>query len=152
VNEHPLRDEPAASVIAIPGAQELGTAFTAELAIMADHGGWSGSRAIQWGEHFRAEPLVARGTAAGDVAVPAPATGIRVEGDDVVLSSLRRVAGGREVRLVAMSAVPTVARVVGDFTSATRTDLLGRDLSSEAAPGVLDLRLGPWEIATVRLA
>ena len=59
--------------------------------------------------------------------------------------------GALEARVVAMSAEPTTATLVGDFATATVTDLLGRELTTDAAPGVLHIPLGPWEIATVRL-
>jgi mannosylglycerate hydrolase len=151
VNVHPLRDEPAASVIPIPGGQELGTPFTADLAIMSHSGGWAGAGAVAWAEHFKAEPLVTRGTADLAQALQAPRSGLSLDGDDVVLSSLRMVGDHQEVRLVGMSAEPTVALLRGNFTRAARTDLLGRGSLGEPCAGELQVELGPWEIRTIRL-
>ena len=151
VNLHPLRDEPAASEVPIPGAQELGSRIYANLALLVDAGGWQGSGAIAAAESFRARPLVVRGRADPTTRLPEPRIGIRLLGDNVSLSSLRRVDDALEARVVAMSAEPTTATLVGDFATATVTDLLGRELATDAAPGVLHIPLGPWEIATVRL-
>ncbi|HYI33016.1 MAG TPA: hypothetical protein VEX88_06100 [Glaciibacter sp.] len=151
VNVHPLRDEPAASVIPIPGGQELGTPFTADLAIMSHSDGWLGAGAVAWAEHFRAEPLVTRGTADVTRALDAQRGGLSLEGDNVVMSSLRVVGSQQEVRLVAMSAEPTFARLRGDFTTATQTDLLGRGSEVQSSAGELEIELGPWEIRTIRL-
>lgn len=151
VNLHPLRDEPAASEIPIPGAQELGATVEASLALLVDAGGWQGAGAVGAGELFRGRPLVVRGRAGVDGPVP-PGTGhLQLTGEDVVLSSLRRVDGELEARLVGMSAAPTIATLAGDFSVAIFTDLLGRELARRTADGCLDLDLGPWEILTVRL-
>lgn len=151
VNLHPLRDEPAASEIPIPGAQELGSVFQARLALLAHAGGWEGAQAVAAAEDFRGRPLVYRGRAPVNEPVPEARRTFRLVGDGVVLSSLRPVNGATEVRLVCMAAVPTQATLFGEFTTATVTDLLGRELSAEEANGVLDLELGAWEIRTVRL-
>jgi hypothetical protein len=46
----------------------------------------------------------------------------------------------------------TSATITGSFTSAQRTDLLGRSLDDLAVvDGRIDLALEPWEIATLRL-
>jgi alpha-mannosidase len=73
-----------------------------------------------------------------------------VSGTGVVTSSLRRVEGGVEIRLVAMTAEPTRATVTGPFTRTDRTDLLGRLLEQiPSGDGRLTLDLAPWEIATI---
>ena len=51
-----------------------------------------------------------------------------------------------------MTATQTTATLVGDFAAATITDLLGREMTTTPAPGLLELPLGPWEIVTVRLS
>lgn len=151
VNLHPLRDEPAASEIPIPGAQELGSLFEAELALLVDGGGWRGAGAVGAAEVFRSRPLVVRGRAAVEAALPAAQEKLRLAGDDVVLSSLRLVGGELEARLVCMSGSPRSATLAGDFTEAAFTDLLGNKTAGQAADGFLKLELGPWEILTVRL-
>jgi alpha-mannosidase len=72
-----------------------------------------------------------------------------VEGDDLFVSSVRRVAGGTEVRLVAMSDAGAQGRLAGAFTEATTVDLLGRPLGTVSAAGELEVALGRWEIRTV---
>ena len=73
--------------------------------------------------------------------------GLAVEG--ATMTSLRRRdADWLELRLVALTDEPTTATVTCRFTQARRADLLGR-------PGeplsTMDIRLRPWEIATVQL-
>ena len=152
VNLHPLRDEPAASEIPIPGAQELGNRVSVQLGLLVDEGGWRGSDAVTLANTFRARPLVVRGR--GGVADPLPAdrTGVQVFGKSVSLSSLRTAGGVLEARIVAMGSNPTTATIIGDFSTATVTDLLGRELRRMPAPGLVELALGPWEIVTVRLS
>ena len=151
VNLHPLRDEPAASEIPIPEAQELGNTIRASLALLVGVDGWQQSHAVAACESFRARPLVVRGLATSATRLPMPRKGFGVSGDDVSLSSLRRVDGVLEARIVAMSATQTTATLLGDFVAATITDILGREMSTMPAPGLLELPLGPWEIVTVRL-
>jgi alpha-mannosidase len=79
---------------------------------------------------------------------------VQVDGADILVSSIRRVAddgrgAGTEVRLVAMSDTRSTARVTGAFTEATMVDLLGRPLSTTLVADELELALGPWEIRTV---
>jgi alpha-mannosidase len=152
VNVHPLRDEPAASVIPIPGAQELGTTITADFAILAHAGGYRGADAVAWSERFRSDPLVVRGAAPRETALPEPTSRFSLEGESVVLASLRPVDGATELRLVCMSDEPRQARITGAFGSVTTTDLLGRTLGHEAVDGAWQAGLGPWEIRTLRLA
>ncbi|UUL76968.1 hypothetical protein NG819_04700 [Pseudarthrobacter sp. Fe7] len=47
VNVHPLRDEPAASEIPIPGAQEAGTVVDVEYAVIASAQGYRDADAVQ---------------------------------------------------------------------------------------------------------
>jgi alpha-mannosidase len=158
VNIHPLRDEPAASEIAAPGAQDLGVRIANRFAVLPSSTGWQGADAVALAEEFRGDVLVTRGTAPGGGDLPDDATGLRVDGRDVLVSSVRRVTdeergSGTEVRLAAMSDTGSVVRVTGSFTEATAVDLLGRPLSAEAEPSGdgLELALGAWEIRTVVL-
>jgi mannosylglycerate hydrolase len=151
VNLHPLRDEPAASEIPIPGGQELGTNVVARVAVIPDAGGWRGARAVARSDEFRFPALVRRGTASG-AGAPRRADGIAVSGEGVQVTSLRRVTGGLELRLVALTPEPVTAGLTGDFDSVTEVDLLGRLGARRAAAGSLALDLGPWEIRTVLLS
>ena len=79
--------------------------------------------------------------------------GFEVSGDGVVLSALRRRGDWLEARLVLEGSQPIETVIRGHFSAARRVDLLGRpgeDLLIEA-PGLLRLRLAPWEIATFQL-
>ncbi|MGY6022017.1 glycoside hydrolase family 38 N-terminal domain-containing protein [Streptomyces spinosirectus] len=168
VNIHPLRDEPAASEIPAPGAQELGMRIEHRLALVPSAAGWRGADAVALAEEFRNDVLVARGTAPGGGPLPGDTTGVRVEGRDVQVSSIRRVGdvaggavgealggavggAGTEIRLVAMSDDSSPVRVTGAFTEATTVDLLGRPLSPLPVRDGLELTLDPWEIRTVVL-
>ncbi|MFG2358783.1 alpha-mannosidase [Streptomyces sp. NPDC048521] len=156
VNIHPLRDEPAASEIPAPGAQELGARIVNRFAVLPSATGWQGANAVALAEEFRNDVLVARGTAPVGGPLPPDAPGVRVEGNDVLVSSIRRVldherGAGTELRLTAMSDTGSTVRVTGAFTEATTVDLLGRPLRRTPAADGLELALGPWEIRTVVL-
>ncbi|HEV3359433.1 MAG TPA: glycosyl hydrolase-related protein [Pseudonocardiaceae bacterium] len=153
VNIHPYRDEPAASEIPAPGAQDLGVRIENRFAVMASATGWAGANAVALAEQFRNDVLVARGTAPEGGALPENMTGIRVDGADILVSSIRQVAdAGVEVRLVAMSDAASTARVTGVFTEVTTVDLLGRPLATVPAANKIELSLGPWEIRTFLLS
>ncbi|MFE0627619.1 alpha-mannosidase [Streptomyces sp. NPDC058864] len=156
VNIHPLRDEPAASEIPAPGAQDLGVRIENRFAVVPSAAGWQSTDAVALAEEFRNDVLVARGTAPAGGQLPPDAAGVRVDGTDVFVSSVRRVTGddlgaGTEVRLVAMGGTGATARVTGVFTRVTTVDLLGRPLATVPAEGGLELALGPWEIRTIVL-
>ncbi|MFF3751459.1 glycosyl hydrolase-related protein [Streptomyces sp. NPDC002018] len=155
VNIHPLRDEPAATEIPAPGAQDLGTRIENRLALIPSAAGWQNANAVALAEDFRNDVLVTRGTAPAGGLLPPDTAGLRVEGRDILVSSIRRVSdddlgAGTEIRLTAMSGTHTTARVSGTFTRATTVDLLGRPLSTTPVTAdSLELTLGPWEIRTV---
>jgi alpha-mannosidase len=149
VNLHPLRDEPAANEIPIPGGQELGTTVTARFAILPSAGGWQSGGAVRLAEQFRSDGLVRRGLAPTDVTLPPARTGITVDGTDIAVSSVRAVAGGTELRIVAMSPNPATTTITDSFDSVTTVDLLGRHLDRMAASGQIALTLTPWEIRSI---
>ncbi|WP_089098999.1 alpha-mannosidase [Streptomyces hyaluromycini] len=156
VNIHPLRDEPAASEIPAPGAQDLGMRIENRFAVLPWAAGWQGANAVALAEEFRNDCLVTRGTAPGGAPLPPDAAGVQVDGRDVHVSSIRRVTDpehgpGTEVRLAAMRDTATAVRVTGAFTEATTVDLLGRPIAPEPVRDGLELVLGPWEIRTVVL-
>ncbi|WP_055613213.1 glycoside hydrolase family 38 C-terminal domain-containing protein [Streptomyces phaeochromogenes] len=156
VNIHPLRDEPAASEIPAPGAQDLGMRIENRFAVVPSATGWRGANAVALAEEFRNDVLVARGTAPAGCQLPPDTAGLHVEGQDVLVSGIRRVTddefrAGIEVRLAAMNDSASTVRVTGTFSEATTVDLLGRPISRTQAPDGLELALGPWEIRTVVL-
>jgi len=171
VNIHPFRDEPAATEIPAPGAQDLGMRIENRFAVLPSATGWQEANAVALAELFRNDVLVARGTGPAGGQLPPDAAGVGVDGADVYVSTVRRVpaedagageggaggagsvasAAGTEVRLVAMSDTGATARVTGAFTEATTVDLLGRPLSTTPAADGLELALDPWEIRTVVL-
>jgi alpha-mannosidase len=156
VNIHPLRDEPAASEIPAPGAQDLGVRVENRFAVVPCAAGWQAASAVALAEEFRNDVLVTRGAAPAGGQLPPDARGIQVDGQDVHVSSIRRVTedgggAGTEVRLTAMSGTGSAVRLSGAFTEATTVDLLGRRLSSTPVADGLELALGPWEIRTVRV-
>src|SRR5207302_1183432 len=123
-------------------------------AIMPSATGWRGANAVVLAEDFRNDVLVARGSARAGGRLPDDATGVRVDGADIFVSSIRRVAdddrgAGTEVRLVAMSDTGSTARITGSFIEATTVDLLGRPLCATPVTDGLDFALDPWEIRTV---
>jgi alpha-mannosidase len=151
-DHHRYREEPAGPQTPTPGAQCLGERV-AELAVYPHPGAWHTDRVPALMECFRHDLLAAPGTA------PAPArarglgaAGLEVDGDGVVLSSLRRRDGWLELRLACQHPFPTTATVRGGLVAAREADLLGRpgpDLP--VAGGVLRLGLRAWEIRTVQL-
>jgi alpha-mannosidase len=149
VNIHPYRDEPAASEIATPGAQNLGVRIEHRFAVVPSANGWQGAKAVALAAQFRHDVLAVRGAGPAGGALPADRAGLRVDSDDAFVSSIRRVPGGTEVRLAAMTDAGTRVRISGAFTEATTTDLLGRPLSTVSAVGERELDLGRWEISTV---
>jgi mannosylglycerate hydrolase len=155
VNVHPMRDEPAAQQIPVPGAQELGTHVTAEFGILPSPAGWRAASAVRWAEDFRSPGLVADGRStatAGGSADTAAAEGIAVDGADIAVSAVHRVGDAVEIRLTAMCDEGATAVVRGDFTTVETVDLLGRSEKSTLAAGAIEVALGAWEIRTLRLS
>ncbi|GIF63438.1 alpha-mannosidase [Asanoa ishikariensis] len=151
VNLHPLRDEPAALHLPAPGAQSLGREVVARLAILPSARGWRAAGAVRAAELFRNDASVRRGAATADTPLPPSDSGIRVTGSDIAVSTVRPVAGGTEVRVVAMAPEPVRAALQGPFGAVETTTLLGDPLDRTEAAGELTLELAPWEIRTLRL-
>ncbi|HVL52854.1 MAG TPA: hypothetical protein VM344_01180, partial [Vitreimonas sp.] len=126
-------------------------------ALLPHDGSWADADVLAQAERYRHPMLVARGTGDQPAAQGGPATETLrecfwIEGDGVVLSSLRRRDAWLEARVVAKSAQPRVAVLHGPFDSAREADILGRPgRPLETEPGRLEMRLGPWEIRTVQL-
>lgn len=155
VNLHPFRDEPAASEIPVPGAQDLGSLLQNRFAILPSARGWQEAGAVALAEQFRDEVLVTRGSATAGGPLPRPAEQLHIDGPDVLVSSVRRAhidgQNGTEVRLIAMSGAVTATTLRGDFARVVQVDLLGRPLTARDAPGSIELELGAWEIRTIIL-
>jgi len=180
-NDNPFREDPAGPEVPVPAAQIVGPwRFT--FAILPHAGSWAEAAVPRIAEDYQlpfvvAPPARTTVTAAGRAAsavpagaAPAPdrgrppsgaeAAGLRLDGDGVVLSAVRRRPAPEaaddelEVRIVAESAQPATARLSGPpFAGAREVDLLGRsgpDLPLEP-DGSLRVALGAWEIRTFRL-
>lgn len=154
-NRHALRDEPAGPQLPTPSAQCQGER-SVELAVLPFQGEWHVAGVAEAAETYRHELLAFAGTAGEGAAVPAPAMGLEVCGDGVVLTSVRDRDGVTEVRVVAEAPGGTAAtiRTGRRIRAAWRADLLGRrgDPLTITDGGGVHLPLRAWEIATVQLA
>ena len=150
-NVHPHRDEPAGPQLPTPQAQCLGPA-TAELAVLPHAGTWEDAGLVAAAERYLHPVVWAAGTARSSAAPPAPA-GLRVDGDGVVMTALRRRADWLELRVLAETTRHTEAVIGlgGGIRRARRCDLLGRPGEQlEVIDGRVRIPLTPWEIATVQ--
>ena len=149
-NANPYREDPAGPELQVPTAQLPGRR-TFGFALLPHAGGWAENGTVAAAEAYRHPFSVIRGT--GPTGGPFDACpGLRLEGDGVVLSALRRRDDYLELRIVNESAAPSHTTVHLPLASARDADLLGRpgaDLPT--ADDRLELDLGPWEIRTVQL-
>ena len=148
-SDHPYRDDPAGPEVAIPDAQCRGD-WSIGFGLYPHAGSWSEAGVTAQAERYAHDLLAVAGHAAG--AAGAAEEGLRVEGDGVVLSALRRRGDWLELRLVCEAPDAVVARVSGGFSEARTADLLGRP--GEPLPleeGALLLELPAWRIQTVQL-
>jgi mannosylglycerate hydrolase len=155
-NDNPYREDPAGPERPTPAAQLHGP-WSMGFAILPHAGTWVEAGVVKEAELYQHGFVAAPGRETGLVeAEPQPmpeGAGLSIEGDGVVLSSLRRRDDRLELRLVAQHPDGARAIVRGAFAGAREADLLGRpgaELPLEA--GALRLDLGPWEIRTVQLA
>nr|BFE28010.1 hypothetical protein GCM10010200_002610 [Actinomadura rugatobispora] len=154
-HRNPYRDQPAGPQLATPRAQCRGER-TVGLAIMlyrAPDGEGPGHEVQAAAETYRHDLLAAPGYGPRSAPLPPPVAGPEIGGRGVVMTSLREVGDGLEVRLVAQRATGTTAFLRGGFGEAARVDLRGRLTAPlEVGPGgTVTLPLRPWEIATVLL-
>ncbi len=167
-NDNPFREDPAGPEVAVPGAQLVGP-WRFSFAIMPHAGSWDRAGVLAVSEAYHHPFLTARGNGGSDpdqpavhlpgsrperLATPLPGIGLRLTGDGVVLSSLRRRDDWLEIRLVAEHPAPTIASLVASepFVAAGEVDLLGRpgaDLAIEP-DGSIRLPMAAWEIRTIR--
>ncbi|MDA0636249.1 alpha-mannosidase [Nonomuraea sp. MCN248] len=149
-NRHALRPEPAGPQLPTPMAQSRGLR-SVSLALMPYAGTWEAVPAAA--EEFRHDLVTVAGAGDPSLPLPAPAAGLSVAGDGVVMTSLRLRDGWKELRVVALTDRPTRALVTGGFARARRADLRGRPGEAlEVVDGALRLPLNAWEIATVQLS
>lgn len=150
-NVHPHRDEPAGPQLPTPQAQCLGP-VTAELAVLPHAGTWEDAGLVAAAERYLHPVAWAAGTARSSAAPQAPA-GLRVDGDGVVMTALRRRADWLELRVLAETGQHTdaVIGLGGGIRRARRCDLLGRPGEElEVLDGRIRVPLSHWEIATVQ--
>ncbi|HSL75653.1 MAG TPA: hypothetical protein VK867_01820, partial [Candidatus Limnocylindrales bacterium] len=149
-NANPYREDPAGPEIAIPAAQLLG-GRTLRFALMPHAGDWVTAGTLVAAEHYRHPFVVVRGTrpAAEDgTAVP----GLRIDGQGVVLSALRRRGDWLELRVVNEAAHRRTATIHMPLEAVRDADLLGRSGgSSEVRQDAVTIDLGPWEIKTIQV-
>jgi mannosylglycerate hydrolase len=137
-----------------------------DLAVLPHPGAWHADGVLTHMECFRHDLLAAAGSGGGPGGLeaspsvdrgPGPvrglgAGGLSIDGEGVVLSSLRRRGDWLELRLACQHPGPVAATLTGGVVAARAADLLGRpgpDLP--VAGGGLRLALGAWEIRTVQL-
>lgn len=143
------RDQPAGPQLPTPRAQCRGERSVG-LAVLPYDGDRPGPPVLQAAETYRHDLLTASGY--GLSTAPLPPTGAGIEVIGAVMTSLRPVDGGIEIRVVAQSPEPSRVAVRGAITDAERVDLRGRPTESIAVrDGEVPLMLRPWEIATLRL-
>ncbi|MEU2615799.1 hypothetical protein ABZ570_30145 [Micromonospora sp. NPDC007271] len=151
-NRHALRDEPAGPQLPTPLAQCRGER-SVELAVLPFRGDWRSAGVPAAAEAYRHELLSFPGAGEPTGGLPAPVTGLTVDGDGVTLTSVRDRAGRVELRMVANGDSSAVIGAGRRVHGAWRADLLGR--SGEPLPvdgdGRVRLPLRAWEIATVQL-
>jgi alpha-mannosidase len=154
-NDHPFRQDPAGPELAIPDAQMRGR-WRMSFALAPHAGDWSEGGVPMAAERYRNDLVATAGIGQTTAAWPpagAGADALRLEGDDVVLSSLRRRDGGwLEARLVNLSGRPRRARLGPDIAAAREASLRGEagdDLPLE--DGHVAVALGPAEIRTIQL-
>jgi alpha-mannosidase len=146
-DRHPYRDEPAGPVIAAPTGQGLGTRRIS-FAILPVAEGRPSAAVLAALERYRHPFLVAVGNADAGLELRS-GDGLALDGDGVVLSSLRRREAGLEVRLVNEVGTEVTATLRGPFRAVRKVDLLGRPLGeARSASGLAEVILGPWEIGT----
>jgi alpha-mannosidase len=157
-NDNPFREDPAGPEVPVPAAQLVGP-WRFAFALLPHAGSWEGAGILAASEAYHHPFLTADGTArAAEAPAPSPAVAdhsVRLSGDGVVLSALRRRDDWLEIRLVAKHPAPTVAvlAAAASFEAARDVDLLGRvgaDLPVEG-DGSIRVGLGAWEIRTIQV-
>lgn len=149
-NANPSREDPAGPEVPVPAAQLPGSrALT--FALLPHAGSWRTGATLAAAEAYRHPFQVVRGVGDAD-ATTAPVTGLRLDGDGVVLSSVRRRGEWLEIRVVNESPDPVVATLGIPVDIVRDADILGRPGSVSSTGGAgARLVLGPWEIRTIQV-
>ena len=156
-NANPYREDPAGPELPVPNAQLIGDR-TFRFALYPHAGRWMAADTVAVAQQYRDPFLIARGS--GEVPGAAqqatddrpPLDGLRIDGQGIVVSSIRRRGPWLELRLVNEMAVPSAATIQAPLERAREVDLLGRpgaEIAIDGEPFVLDL--GPFEIRTVQV-
>ncbi|NUT32098.1 MAG: alpha-mannosidase [Hamadaea sp.] len=153
-NRHVLRDEPAGPQLPTPEAQCHGEQVF-DLAVMPYSGDWHSGGVLAAAETYRHGFLAFAGTAPAGTPLPQARAGIRVEGEGVVVTSVRDRDGRIEVRFVAEQphATEAVLSAGSGIVGARTADLRGRTIAElpVAADGTVRVALRAYQIATVQL-
>ncbi|MGI8998195.1 MAG: hypothetical protein ACR2GO_00570, partial [Candidatus Limnocylindria bacterium] len=142
--------------IAIPNAQMWGR-WQIEFALYPRRGDWLDGGVASAAERYRHPLLSAPGVAIANAPWPPESAGtdsLRLSGDGVVLSSLRRRADGwLEARIVNLATDARIAGLGPGIQEAREADLRGNPGSAVAvSPGEeLRVQLGPCEIRTLQV-
>ncbi len=155
-NDNPYRQDPAGPAIAIPNAQMRGP-WRMAFALYPHAGGWADGGVARAAERYRHALLAWSGGGGVEAAWPPEGAGedaLRLDGDQVALTSLRRRDGGwLEVRIVNLAADRRGASLGPGVLEAREVDLRGTPGAPMAvdSDGSLALDLGPAEIRTMQL-
>jgi mannosylglycerate hydrolase len=155
-NDNPFREDPAGPEVPVPSAQLVGP-WRFGFALLPHAGSWDDAGVLVASEAYHHPFLTARGTATAGPTAGSRGTceGIRLTGDGVVLSALRRRDDWLEFRFVAEHPVPTTATLDSSvpFAAAREVDLLGR--AGGPVPlevdGSVRLTMSPWEIRSIQV-
>ena len=149
-NANPSREDPAGPEVAVPAAQLMGLR-TFAFAIMPQAGRWS-TATLAAAEAYRHPVAIVGGTGPAG-SLPDPVGGLRIEGDGIVLSAVRRRPDGwLEVRVVNEAPIGVTATLHLAMGEARGADLLGRAGEAlEVVDGSVRLDLASGEIRTVQL-
>ncbi len=155
-NDNPYRQDPAGPEMAIPAAQMRGR-WSFELALLPHRGDWIEGDVAVAADRYRHPFVVAPGTSITRDDWPPSAAGadaLRLTGDQVVLSSLRRRPDGwLEARLVNLASEPREVAIGPGIQAAREADLHGTASAAipVASDASLQLVLAAAEIRTVQL-
>lgn len=154
-NVNSYRDEPAGPQMETPAAQCVGESTTS-LAVLPHGNVWHDGGVLTAVEQWNHDLVVAPTTGSARRSAPDHgdlcATGLEVEGDGVVMTSLRRRDDWLELRLVAEHPRPVSTTVRGGLAAGRTCDLLGRPSEVlDVEEGELSIILQPWQIATLQV-
>lgn len=153
-NDNPYRQDPAGPEIEIPDAQMRGP-WRMRFALFPHAGDWAAGNVPAAAERYRHGLVWTPGSAPAEAPWPPDGAGedaLRVSGDGVVMTSLRRRGDGwLECRLVNLGSMPASAALEAGVLEAREANLRGEPGDPvRAERGRIELELGPAEIRTVQ--